>query len=423
VGADRRQHARFAPRKIAMLDTPWSLITAPWTLAPDTLLGAALLALAAALLGEALWRLFAWPRLVGYVLVGSLLAFSGRGALGNEPALRLAIDGALALLLFEAGARLKLRWLARNPWLMATSLAESSLAAVAVYIALRSFDLPPDACVPLAIVAMCVSPAVLQRVVGELHASGQVTERLLTLAALNTLYAVLAMKLLSAGWLLSDPGTWLDALSPVLFSFCGSILLGAALGEGFTLIARRFDLREDNAAVLLLAAVLLALVAAKTLQLSTLLVPLLAGIWLANRSERPWVWPRHFGSAGGVLVLVMFVAVASAWTPATLAAAALPALALVGARALAKGVAVVSLARPSGLGLGQAACLAIALLPMSATAWVLALDFSARHPTTGAAMMPVVLAALALLELLAPLVVMVSLRTAGEVDSPAAKLT
>jgi Sodium/hydrogen exchanger family len=264
---------------------------------------------------------------------------------------------------------------------------------------------------------------VLQRVVGELHAAGQVTERLLALAALNTLYAVLAMKLLSAGLLLSDPGTWLEALSPVLFSFCGSILLGAALGEGLALIARRFDLREDNSIVLLLAAVLLALVVAKTLQLSTLLVPLMAGMWLANRSERPWVWPRHFGSAGSALVLVMFVAVSSAWTLDALAAAAGVAAALVLARLLAKGTAVLALARPSGLGLGQAACLAVALTPMSATAWVLGLDFAARHPAVGAQLMPVLLACLALLELAAPLVVMAALRSAGEVDSarPAAK--
>jgi hypothetical protein len=403
------------------LATLVALVTTPWTLQPETLLGAAVLALAAALLGEAVWRVLHWPRLVGYVLVGAGLAFSGRGADGSEPALRLVIDGALALLLFEAGARLKLRWLVRNPWLLATSVTEALATGLAVYLALRSFDLAPDVCVPLAIVAVCVSPAVLQRVVGELRAAGQVTERLLALAALNTLYAVLAMKLLSAGLLLSDPGTWLDALSPVLFAFCGSILLGAALGEGLALIARRFDLREDNAVVLLLAAVLLALVAAKTLQLSTLLVPLLAGIWLANRSERPWVWPRHFGSAGGVLVLVMFVAVASAWTPASLAAAALPAAALVGARALAKACAVVALARPSGIGLGQAACLATALMPMSATAWVLALDFTARHPDLGGTLMPVILAALALLELLAPLVVMACLRTAGEVDAPVAR--
>jgi Kef-type K+ transport system membrane component KefB len=401
-----------------MTDTLWSLITAPWTLQPDTLLGATVLVLAAALLGEAVWRTLRWPRVIGYVIVGALLALSGRGAGGDEPALRLVIDGALALLLFEAGARLKLRWLARNPWLLATSIAEALLTGIAVYATLWSFGLAREACAPLAIVAVCVSPAVLQRVVGELHAAGQVTERLLALAALNTLYAVLAMKLLSAGWLLSDPGTWLDALSPVLFSFCGSILLGAALGEGLALIARRFDLREDNASVLLLSAVLLALVVAKTLQLSSLLVPLLAGIWLANRSDRPWIWPRHFGSAGGVLVLVMFVAVASAWTPESLMQAALPAVGLVLARLVAKSAAVLAFARPSGLGLGQAACLAGGLLPLSATAWVLALDFAARHPAAGGSLMPVLLAALAMLELVAPLAVMASLRTAGEVDLP-----
>jgi hypothetical protein len=404
-----------------MLESLWPFFTAPWSLAPDTLLGAALLAVLAALAGEAVWRLLRWPRLVGYAIVGTALALAGRGAVGQEPALRLAIDGALALLLFEAGARLKLRWLVRNPWLLATSVAEALATGVAVFLVLSSFNLPSAVATPLAIVAVCVSPAVLQRVVGELHAAGQVTERLLALAALNTLYAVLAMKFLSAGLLLSDPRTWLEALSPVLFSFCGSILLGAALGEGLALIARRFDLREDNAVLLLLSAVLLALVVAKTLQLSALLVPLLAGIWLANRSERPWVWPRHFGSAGSALVLVMFVAVSSAWTVEALAASAGVALALVTVRALAKGLVVLALARPSGLGVGQAACLAIGLTPMSVTAWVLALDFTARHPEVSAQLMPVLLASLALLELAAPLAVMAGLRAAGEVDAVPAR--
>jgi len=399
-----------------MTDTLWSLITTPWALQSDTLLGAAVLALLAALLGEVVWRTLRWPRMLGYTLVGTVIALASRGASGHEPALRLAVDGALALLLFEAGARLNLRWLARNPWLLATSIAEAALAGVVVWLVLRSMAVAPGVATPLAIIAVGVSPAVLQRVVGELHAAGQVTERLLTLATLNTLYAVLAMKLFSAGLLLSDPGTWLEAMSPVLFSFCGSILVGAALGEGLALIARRFDLREDNAMVLLLAAVLMALVIAKTLQLSALLVPLLAGIWLRNRSERPWIWPRHFGSAGGVLVLALFVAVASAWRLDTIGASIGIAVALVLARAGAKALAVLVLARPSGLGLGQALCLGTALLPMSATAWVLALDFSARHPTAGAHLMPVLLSCLALLELAAPLVVMASLRAAGEID-------
>jgi NhaP-type Na+/H+ or K+/H+ antiporter len=405
-----------------MFDTLLPLITAPWTLQPDTLLGAALLAVIAALAGEAVWRVLRWPRVIGYVMVGTALALSGRGVGGDEPALRVVIDGALALLLFEAGARLRFKWLARNPWLLATSIAEALATGILVFAALSMMGLASDVATPLAMVAVCVSPAVLQRVVGELHAAGQVTERLLALAALNTLYAVLSMKLLSAGLLLSDPGTWLEALSPVMFSFFGSILLGIALGEGLALIARRFDLREDNSIVLLLSAVLLALVVAKTLQFSALLVPLLAGMWLANRSERPWIWPRHFGSAGSALVLVMFVAVSSAWTFEALTSAAGVALALVAARLLAKGLAVLALARPSGLGVGQAACLAIGLTPMSATAWVLTMDFVARHPNVGAQMMPVMLASLALLELAAPLAVMTGLRAAGEVDARPARV-
>ncbi len=319
-----------------MTDTHWSLITAPWTLQPDTLLGAAMLALLAALLGEVVWRVLRWPRMLGYGLVGTALAMAGQSASGNEPALRLALDAALALLLFEAGARLNLRWLVRNPWLLASSAAEAVLTAAAAWWVLRAFAVPREAAAPLAIIASAVSPVVLQRVIGEMHAAGQVTERLLALAALNTLYAILALQLFSAGLLLSDPRTWLEALSPVLFSFCGSILVGAALGEGLTLISRRLDLRDESALVLVLAAVLLALVVAKTLQLSALLVPLLAGIWLRNRSERPWVWPRHFGSAGSVLVMVLFVAVGSAWRLEAVGAALGLAVALILTRTAAK---------------------------------------------------------------------------------------
>ncbi|HEY6087770.1 MAG TPA: sodium:proton exchanger, partial [Burkholderiaceae bacterium] len=147
-----------------------------------------------------------------------------------------------------------------------------------------------------------------------------------------------------------------------------------------------------------------------------LLVPLLAGIWLRNRTERPWVWPRHFGSAGGVLVMVMFVAVASAWRLDALPAVIGIAAALVLTRTVAKAIAVVALAQPSGLGVTQSICLSMALLPMSGTVWVLGLDFAARHPAAGAQLMPILLAMVALLELAAPLVVMLCLRMAGEID-------
>jgi Kef-type K+ transport system membrane component KefB len=393
-----------------------SIITTPWALRPDTLLGATLLAVAAALLGEVAWRVLRWPRLMGYCAVGTLLSLAGLGVTGDEAELRLAVDVALALLLFEAGTRLNLRWLAHNPWLLATSLAEAVLTGVAVLVVARLLGVAPAVAAPLALIMMCVSPAVVQRVVGECGAAGQVTERVMALSALNALYAVVTLSLLSAGLLLSDPSTWVQALPPVLFSFFGSVLLGAALGSIVSLIARRLDLRNENSVVLLLGCVLLALVLAKTLQLSTLLVPLLAGLWLRNRSDRPWVWPRHFGSVGGVLVLVLFVAVGASWSLEILAAAGWIALAVVIVRALAKTGVVFALAKPSGLAWRQAACLAVGLLPLSATAWVLAMDFAASHPATGAQLMPLVLATLALIELPAPLVLLYALRAAGELD-------
>jgi hypothetical protein len=399
-----------------MFDMLWSLIARPWAQRIDTLLGAALLLVLASLLGEAAWRRLRWPRLTGYCVAGTVLAIGNVGAIGNEPPLRLAIDTALALLLFEVGVRVNLRWLKHNRGLLATSVLESLLSGLAVYGVALYLGVDASAAAALAVIASSTSPAVVLRVVGEERAAGQVTERLLTLGALNTLYALVAMRLLSTGLMLGRVGGWQSSGWLVLLSLLGSLLLGAVLGRVIASIARRLDLRNENSTVLLLGCVLLALVVAKSLHLSTMLVPLLAGLWLRNRSERPWVWPRHFGTAGGVLVLVLFVAVASAGMLRDVLAAGSIAAALLGARLLGKGAAVLALARPSGLALRQSAALVLGTLPMSATAWLMGLEFSANHPGPGAAMMPVLLAAIALVELIAPLLLLYGLRWAHEVD-------
>jgi len=394
----------------------WSLIARPWAQRTDTLLSVAVLLVLAALLGEAAWRLLRWPRLVGYVLVGSVLALGNVGAEGHEPALRLAVDVALALLLFETGARLNLRWLGRNRRLLATSVLEALLTFGAVYWVMLQLGMASAPAAALGVIAMSVSPAVVLRVVGESNASGQVTERLLALSVLNTLYALVGTQLLGAGLVLSSPSSWELTLLPTAVSFAGSLVLGALLGWAVAAIARRLDLRNENSAVLLLGCVLLALVLAKAAQLSTLLVPLLGGLWLRNRSQRPWVWPLHFGTAGGVLVLVLFVAVASAGELHTVIAAGGIALALLLARLLAKGVSIAALARPSGLSRRQTMCLIAGTLPLSATAWLIGLDFAAAHPHTGALLMPPLLAAIALVELAGPLVLLYALRFARETD-------
>ena len=95
----------------------------------------------------------------------------------------------------------------------------------------------------------------------------------------------------------------------VLFAAAGSVIL----------LSRHFDLRSDYAAILLIGILLLGLSLSTILRQSTLLVPLLAGMMLKNFSERPGAWPRQFGTAGGLLILMLFVTTGAAWSPQVVA--------------------------------------------------------------------------------------------------------
>ncbi len=384
---------------------------------PDDLVWLAAVLVVAALAGEAIARTTRLPRLVGYTLAGWLAAIVGQGAvLPLTGAASLVVDLALALLLFEIGSRVRLRWLRRNPGLLATSLLEAAVGAVAVYLALLWLELPPWTAAACAVLAIPSSAAVAGRVALELGADGQVTQRLGVLTALNTLYGVLALILFKAAALAGQTPDWGFALQSLALSSLLSVLLALVLAGAVALAARRLDLGHESAVLLLLGLVLLAVSTARWLGASALLVPLLAGLALRNLTDRPWVWPRHFGTAGGVLVLMLFVVVGSAWTPALLAAGGLATLALLLARGLGKGLTVLALSRWSRSTLRQGTALAIALTPLSATALVLLSELMRVLPALAGTVLPVVVGAVVVLELIGPLAVQAALRLAGELS-------
>jgi Kef-type K+ transport system membrane component KefB len=397
------------------MSTRASLIQQPWSLAPDTLLVATVVAIAAAIVGEWVWRVWRWPRLVGYALVGTVLALAHQNLDIGQPGIRLVVDAALAVLLFEAGARVNLRWLRHNPWLLVTSLLESALTALAVIAVTLHLGVGASVAVPLGLMLMASSPAMVLHVANDLRATGQVTERAITLSALNVLYAAVALQLLKAGLSPDDPQSWWRALSPVALSFGGSLVLAALVGESINHVARRFDLRHDSGVLLLALGVMIALVAAKTLQLSTLIVPLLAGMWLSNRSPRPWLWPQHFGSLGAALVLGLFVITNASWTPSLIAPALGVAAAVMAARWGAKLLAVVVLARPSGTSTRQSLWLSVALAPVSVSALVLGTELVDSQSGLATTLVPLLTACVALLECVSPWLLALALRRAGDV--------
>ena len=399
-----------------MAEIAAALQIAQWPPVPDLLFWVSVTLIGGALLGETAFRWLRLPRIVGYSAAGMAVAAAGFGVVdGRLPGnARLVVDLALALLLFELGSRVSLRWLRANPALLWTSVAESLVSFAAIFSALTWLGLERNVALACAAITACASGEVIGRVATELKSAGQVTERMVVLAALNTLFSVLMLKLI-IGWVhLDQRGDWVHGLAQPLYTFGGSVLLALLLAHAVRWVIRGFELRDENSVLLLLGLILLALTAARLLSLSTLLVPLLAGVLLRNASQRPCIWPRHFGTAGGVLVLILFVVLGSTWSVGTLAISAVAALALLAARIAARTLVLVATARIGGLDMRQGLALGMALTPLSATTLVLLADLRVTHPDTASQIAPVVLAAIAIMALAGPVIVQWGLRLTGD---------
>ena len=325
----------------------------------------------------------------------------------------------MALLLFEAGGRVNLRWLHANPWLLATSIVEAALTFAVVAALMIAMGYGAPLATAVAIITVATSPTVVMRVSAEFKAQGQLSERLLLLAALNTIYAVVAHKFL-LGWMHHEYGNnlWAALLHPA-YVFGGSALLAFFLAWMVALCEPYLDLRDEHASLLVFGLLLLMIALLRTFELPVLLTPLLAGIWLRHRAARPLVWPRHFGSVGGGLVLLLFVitAISLSWRHFVVGGSI--ALAIVLVRSMAKIGVLVVLGKPSGLSLRQSVALGIALCPMSGVALVLTAEIVARYPDFGATLGVIVFSTIAILEILGPLAVKWSLNRSGEIHNGA----
>ncbi len=370
-------------------------------------------AIAFAELGDRYLRL---PRLVGYLLAGLIL---GPGVLNWVPQslggnLRPVILLALGLLLFELGSRVDLRWLRHNPMLITSSLCESGLTCASVYVFLSWFNLPTGTALTIASISIATSPAIVMRIVSENNARGQLTQRLLLLTALNCLYSILLLKV-SLGFVHFDQTASIsEALTHPLYIATGSLLLA-----GVTAYAMRtaygLRLRRDSERfTLVIVVVLMATTVADRLGLSVPMVMLCAGMFLRSLTNRLQIFPEHFGSAGAVLVIVLFTLTGVAMDPRHLATGGIISLGLILIRVAGKYVGAYVSAGYGGLSPHKAPWLALSLLPMSSLAVLQAHDISTLYADFGVDVMSIVLGAVLIMETLGPVLTQIALRRAGE---------
>ncbi len=382
-----------------------------------------LLAVAAAT-GYLLQRHVGLPKVVGYSLVGTVAGLAGfSGAVWPLQGIGLfLLELGIAVVLFECGGRIPLRWFRHNPMVLVQSVVESALTYFAVFWVLLWLDVPVRAAGPLAIVALAASPAVLTRVVADTQAAGPVTERAIVLASLSTLYA-LTLGSARAELINRSSVTLLDTLSPVLVVLGVSIIVAALLALVLRAALRFMSPTSENTAMLLLALVAAATAVATHMGGSAPLAALLAGMLLKQVHPRPWAWPRQLGTASSLLTMLMFVLVSTVAAQADWSApVAGVVLALIAVRLLAKAVGVGLGNVGSGASWQQALWLGCAMTPMSAIALLIASQFVLASPSTGHLIARVALPAILLMEVLGAIIATVAVYRAGESSKPWAPL-
>ena len=379
-----------------------------------------LLLAAAAVAGYLLQRFTGLPKVVGYSLVGTLAGLAGfSGAVWPLQGIGLfLLELGIAIVLFEAGGRIPLRWFRHNPMVLVQSLAESALAYFGVYTMLRWLDTPEHIASPLALVAMAASPAVLSRVVTDMRAAGPVTERAMALATLSTLYA-LTLGSAKAELINRPAQTVFEAIYPVAVVLGVSIIVAAVLSMLMRWALRIMSPTSENTSMLMLALIAAAAAIAAHLGGSAPLAALLGGMLLKQLYPRPWAWPRQLGTASSLLTMLMFVLVSTVAAQADWSMAVVgTVLALIVVRLLGKALGVALGNVGSGASWRQALWVGCAMTPMSSIALLIASQFVVASPSMGHQIASVALPTILLMEIFGAVLATVALYRAGESTKP-----
>jgi Kef-type K+ transport system membrane component KefB len=394
---------------------PGFLPTLPLQLSYPLLFGVLLVA---GMLGGEMARMLRLPRIIGYVIVGFMIAPLAQ-ALGLDPLLeraRVFVDMALGLVLFDLGRRMNLQWMKRDWTLAAAAFAEGFFTFGAVFVALIAFDFAPVKASLVAAIAIGTSPAVVLLIVQDTHAEGQVTERALNLVAFNSLLASILSTILLASAHLEARWDVESALLHPLYLFAGSLLLGAAVARFARMVARTIDKTKDLHFTLIAGLVIGAVGLATLLKLSVVLALLAFGLFSRNDVRHHDLLNVNLAPASRLLYIVLFVITGAALPLPALAYAGGAALAILFARVAGKFLGVLLIAPLGGMTMRQSVALGCVLMPMSTLALVLQNDVAKHFPGFGQDLTVVFLAAVILMEVAAPMATQWGLKFAGETE-------
>ena len=358
------------------------------------------------------WKL---PRISLYGLVGFAFAPAQLGWLpeaGSQAGMLLA-NVAFGLVLVEFGYRINVRWFFTNPWMGATALVESAATFLAVYGVSLGWGSPNLSALLLASLAMSTSPASLMRIVNEYRCSGQVTERVLHLTAVNCILALFVFKVIVGFWTFNTSGNLWQSVSQSVVALAVSAGLGAGFGAAVPGLLRRTGRVSEDATVAFAIGVVLLVAITHALRFSPLVATLVFGLVARHRRVALNRTQRNFGALGDLLVVLLFVYVASTIAWPRVVSGLWLALVLIAVRTVVKVSSVSALAHASGTTWRKGILTGLGLTPISVFV-ILLLEDTRRLGVDLIDQLAPLAAVTLLLELLGPIVAQLALRLAGE---------
>lgn len=360
------------------------------------------------------------PRITGFIFCGFLLGPSVLNLLDTTLLghARIFVDIALGLILFQLGMHLDLNKIRHDRSILATSLLESGLSFALIYIALTTVGISPLYAALAGAAGISVSPAVVLLVVRELDAQGPVTERALTLVALNNTIAFFAFTLILPTLHSGQVASMSTVLLQPLYMAAGSILLAYGLGLLTVRMARFAGKHHSSQFAIMVGVVIVAVGTAKVLALSTLLTLLVLGIVARNVDRDKDLMAAEFGHGGEIFFVILFVVSGANLHINELISAGGAALVFVIARFAGKAGSMYVVSRYwGGFTSNQSAMIGLTMLPMAGLAIGIVNTTSEMYPEFGAQLGSIILASVAILETIGPIATEYALKRSGEVPA------
>lgn len=387
-----------------------------WPFAVNTLFFFGFLLFCGALGGYVAHRWPWLPSITGFMVVGFIAGPNVLGLIGPNGLAqsRIVVDVALALILYRLGLSLDIKRFIQDKSLVAIALCESALTFAVVYVSLGWLGIDGLPAAVIATVAISSSPAVLIHVAHELGARGPVTDRSMSLVALNNVIAFIAFAAMLPALYGRSAAPLPIMIGAPIYQVLGSAALGGVMGVLLHLAARKTRAAQQYQLALVIGGVMMTVGAALVLNLSALFAPLMLGMVVRSLERRNLVADIEFGPAFELFFIVLFVYAGANMHVAEMVEYWPAALIFVVGRGLAKWAGVTAAATAFRTPLRQAATSGLLLLPMAGLAIGLVNTTVALFPREGLIVSSVVLAAVAILETIGPPIAARALRWSGD---------